>query len=558
MHRSWQARRFWLVCGCLVVLGVAASGDERLLSPSKDQLPADIGSDDRTKVSIAERDELGGKCLKVVRLPGDSFGSGSVVAVSDWRPFTRLKFTAFNPGPRTVRLGLNVIHAGTTDYPTRVDTPVTLRPGKNSVSLRISRLRNVNGSQPDWETVSRWFLACDEDEPATTLYFGDFILEGATGEEGERSTSFLPAGRYKITGKIGEMEVDLRLEPIQRISRKPNKSASRDATPIRADPERLARIRKQNMPTIREPVMFDTPEADRIASALEVFPRDHPFNQTIGHWPVHPNSAAIIASIGNEKPLRYNPDMAYIFVPPSQPKIPVSLTMYPDESDPGPYPVPRNVPLEGWPAGFSQFHAELNMTLDALQTDQHNLGGDRHALIVDPANRILYEFYQMKRTRRGWQASSAAIFDLKTNKSRPDGWTSSDAAGLPVFPAVVRHDELQRGEIEHAMRVTVRRTRRAYVAPATHYASSHTDRDLPRMGERLRLRADFDISPFSPAVQTILRGLKKYGMYVADNGLDWAISVAPDPRIPDMHAELRRVPGSAFEVVAAPWDPETK
>jgi hypothetical protein len=165
---------------------------------------------------------------------------------------------------------------------------------------------------------------------------------------------------------------------------------------------------------------------------------------------------------------------------------------------------------------------------------------------------MLYEFYQLKLTGRGWQAAQASIFDLKSNRLRPDGWTSTDAAGLPIFPAVVRYDELQRGLVEHAMRVTVVKTRRAYVSPATHFASRRVDENLPRMGERLRLRADFDVSGFSPAVQAILKGLKKYGMFVADNGLDWDISTAPDPRIPLLHEELRRVKGSDFEVVVPP------
>jgi hypothetical protein len=144
------------------------------------------------------------------------------------------------------------------------------------------------------------------------------------------------------------------------------------------------------------------------------------------------------------------------------------------------------------------------------------------------------------------------VFDLKHNKLRPDGWTSADAAGLPIFPAIVRYDDIQRGIVNHAMRVTVRRTRRAYVAPATHYASRLTDPHLPRMGERIRLRQDFDTGKFSPAVQAILKGLKKHGMFVADNGIDWAISVAPDERIPVLHAELRRLRGSDFEVVTPP------
>src|SRR5262249_44815592 len=149
-------------------------------------------------------------------------------------------------------------------------------------------------------------------------------------------------------------------------------------------------------------------------------------------------------------------------------------------------------------------------------------------------------------------ASQASIFDLKSNKLRPAGWTSADAAGLPIFPAVVRYDELKRGQISHALRVTVVKTCRAYVAPATHYASRLTNKDLPRMGERFRLRQDFDTSNFSPEVRTILAALKRHGMLVADNGIDWAISVAPDERIPVLHEELRRIKGADFEVVSAP------
>ena len=191
-------------------------------------------------------------------------------------------------------------------------------------------------------------------------------------------------------------------------------------------------------------------------------------------------------------------------------------------------------------------------TLDSVQRDLQNLGGDRHAIVVDPSAGLLYEFYALLKTDTGWEAKQASIFDLKSNRSRPDGWTSSDAAGLPLCPAVVRWDELKRGRIDHALRVTVKRTRRAYVAPATHFASSLTDPDLPRMGERLRLRATFDTTRFSPEARTILTALQRYGMIVADNGIEWAISVTPDERIPVLHDELRRVKGADFEVVTAP------
>ncbi len=161
---------------------------------------------------------------------------------------------------------------------------------------------------------------------------------------------------------------------------------------------------------------------------------------------------------------------------------------------------------------------------------------------------MLYEFWQGRKTDDGWEASCEATFDLKTNKLRPGGWTSSDAAGLPIFPAVVRYDECERGLVGHAMRFTVRRSRKAYVYPATHFASRLTDETLPRMGERFRLRQDFDESGFSPHVRAILKGLKKYGMFMADNGGDWRLSIAPDSRIKGLD-ELRRLKGSDFEVV---------
>ena len=321
---------------------------------------------------------------------------------------------------------------------------------------------------------------------------------------------------------------------------------------VSGDPARVARIRKATMPKIDKPVSFDTPEADAILAALEVFPADNPWNLVVSDWPLHPKSKDIVASIGANKPLRYNPDMGFVLVPPGQKKIDVKLVGYPDESDKGPYPLPDIVPIEGWPVHYSRNPKLKGTTLDDVQRDKLKEDGDRHAIVVDPTNRMLYEFAQLKKTDAGWQAACAAVFDLKSNTLRPDGWTSSDAAGLPIFPSIVRHDELKRGAVEHAMRVTVVKTRRAYVHPATHFASRLADENLPRMGERFRLRKDFDTSKCSPEVKAILEGLKKYGMLVADNGLDWAISCAPDPRIPVLHDELRKVKGSDFEVVVPP------
>jgi len=302
------------------------------------------------------------------------------------------------------------------------------------------------------------------------------------------------------------------------------------------------------LPKITQPVMFDTPEADLILEALQVFPPDNPWNQDISGLPVHRDSAKIIDTIGPEKTLQYNLDMGFIIVPPDQRRIPVKILDYPNESDPGPFPLPDNAPIENWPLTRNENSKALPKPGQTLEQFQREAEGDRHVILVDPVNGKLHEFWQAKRTDEGWQASNAATFDLRTGALRPERWTSGDAAGLPIFPAAVRYDECARGMVEHAMRFTVRRTRRAYVLPATHWASPHKDPSLPRMGERFRLRKDFDVSEFPPHVQAILKGLKTYGMFVADNGSDWWMSIAPDRRLQGLET-LHRVKGSDFEVV---------
>jgi hypothetical protein len=301
---------------------------------------------------------------------------------------------------------------------------------------------------------------------------------------------------------------------------------------------------------ITKPVEFNTPEADAILSELKVFPAENAWNTKVADWPVAKNSQALIDSIGGDKPLRYNPDMAFILVPPNQPKVDVELLEMAEESDKGPYPVPQNMPIEGWPVLYEREGKKI--TLNQLQQRDMEDGGDHHAIVVDPVNKKLYEFFKIGKVDGKWKADGAAIFDLTSNKLRPANWTSADAAGLPMFPAVVRYDELQRGKIEHALRVTIENSRKAHVYPATHDAGSTEDENVPRMGERLRLRQDFDTSNYSPEVETILNAVKEYGMFVADNGIDWAISVTPDPRIPSLHDELRKIKGSNFEVVTPP------
>jgi hypothetical protein len=207
--------------------------------------------------------------------------------------------------------------------------------------------------------------------------------------------------------------------------------------------------------------------------------------------------------------------------------VPVAFE-YASESDPGPYPIPPDAPIEGGPTST----------------------GDRHILVVDRDNCKLYETFDTHPMGTGWRAGSGAVFDLRSNALRPLGWTSADAAGLPVLAGLVRWDEVQSGRINHALRFTVARTQRAYVLPATHYASVNTDPTLPPLGIRVRLRANHDISRFSARVQVILTAMKEYGMFLADNGSDWFVSGESHTGWNDDELrQLGMVPASAFEVV---------
>jgi hypothetical protein len=271
-----------------------------------------------------------------------------------------------------------------------------------------------------------------------------------------------------------------------------------------------------------------------------VFPPDNPWNQDVSGRPVDPRSDRILRRVGLDKPL--HPDFGtvyggrpngipYVVVPGTQPKVPVRFE-YPDESDPGPYPIPPDAPIEGGP--------------DAR--------GDRHVLVIDRDHGKLYELFSARPVPggRGWRAGSGAVFDLNSNALRPAGWTSADAAGLPVFPGLVRFDEVVgQGAVRHAFRFTVRRTRRGYVAPARHYASRLDDVDLPPMGMRVRLKGSYDVGRFPPQARVILRALQTHGMLLADNGGDWFLSGAPDPRWDDDDlSTLKRVKVRDFEVVA--------
>jgi hypothetical protein len=266
-----------------------------------------------------------------------------------------------------------------------------------------------------------------------------------------------------------------------------------------------------------------------------ILPADDALNQEIATAPVNPNSANYIASIGVTAHLHpdfgTNPSygIPYTVVGPEQPKVPIRLTTYRAESDPGPYPVPRNAPIEGG--------------------GRHGRG-DKHVLVMQEGACMLYEMYKARRTRTGWSAVSGAVFNLRSTALRPEGWTSADAAGLPIFPLLVRYPDVSAGAIDHALRVTVPQTQRGYIHPATHFASSSTDPNLPPMGLRLRLKASFSLAGFSGESLAILQALKRYGLIVADNGSPWFITGAPDPRWNDENLEqLKQVPGSEFEAV---------
>ena len=273
---------------------------------------------------------------------------------------------------------------------------------------------------------------------------------------------------------------------------------------------------------------------------VEILPADNPWNQDVSKLKVHAKSRQWIDSMGVDKPLFpcFGADymgapngIPYVVVEGNAPKQSVQFE-YPDESEKGPYPIPKIPPIEGGP----------NAPQDS----------DRHVLMIDAQNKKLYELFHVLPDGPGkWKAGSGAIFDLSSNKLRPLGWTSADAAGLPIFPGLVRYDEVvDQGEIRHALRFTVRKTQRAYILPATHFASRSKDANLPPMGLRVRLRADYDVSKFPKSAQVILTALKKYGMLLADNGSDWFITGTPDNRWSDdeLHA-IKRVKGHDLECV---------
>ena len=279
-----------------------------------------------------------------------------------------------------------------------------------------------------------------------------------------------------------------------------------------------------------------------VPAGCSILPADNIWNRRVDHLPVHSRSSLYVSSIGASTTM--HPDFGSGVWPPGstspieipvteinadQPEMEIVYTAYGNESDPGPFPIPSNATIEGGPSG----------------------SGDRHVIVVDRSACRLYELFNAWPGQNGsWEASSGAAYDLRSNALRPAGWTSADAAGLPIFPGLVTYDEVAGGYIGHAIRFTAAETQRAYVWPARHFASSNPSLDLPPMGQRFRLKASFNISGFAQEIQVILTAFKQFGLILADNGSPWYVSGAPDPRWNnDVLRQLKTIPGSAFEAV---------
>jgi hypothetical protein len=283
--------------------------------------------------------------------------------------------------------------------------------------------------------------------------------------------------------------------------------------------------------TASQPAKRLTPPGPHIGGC-PVFPATNAWNQEIASTPLHPLNSQIISRLGasnlhpdfGENPLYGIP---FVVVPGTQPLVPITYGLYGDESDPGPFPIPLNAPIEGGGGG-----------------------GDSHVLVLQQQTCQLYELFAAHRTTSGWFADSGAKFDLLTGAPRPVGWTSADAAGLPILPGLVRYDEVAAGLIDHAIRVTFSQTQMGFIPPASHSASNKTDPTLPAMGMRFRLSANFNVAALTGQAKVIATAMQRYGLIVADNGSNWYFQGAPNPGWNDDDLnQLKSIPGSEFEVV---------
>jgi hypothetical protein len=311
------------------------------------------------------------------------------------------------------------------------------------------------------------------------------------------------------------------------------------------------------LPVVTGPILFNTTNADAVTSAMQIFPVTNPWNEDVSRLPLIANSDAMIAQIisdlaTNRRSLIAEQEMNFVLVPDNQARQSIKFFNYPDESDleggifpNGLYPIPTNLPIESWPT-------QTGLSLLQWQTNINS--ADRHSIMVAPGAGFFWETWLTRLVGTNWQASNGAKFNLNTNGLRPDGWTSGDAAGFPMFCAVVRYDEAERGMVEHACRIVVKRSLyENYIYPATHFASASTNTDvnLPSMGQRVRLKAAFSIpANWTKEEHAVLLGLKKYGAMVADNGNFFSISVTPDDRWPaGCFDHLTSIAITNFEVV---------
>jgi len=313
------------------------------------------------------------------------------------------------------------------------------------------------------------------------------------------------------------------------------------------------------VPVVTNAILFNTTNADAVVSALQIFPVTNPWNECISNRPALVNSDAMITQINSDvgsshRRLSVFQEMNFVLLPDNQPRVPIDFFSYSDQSDLdggtdpyGLYPIPTNLPIETWPTGTG------TQTITQWQTN--NNGSDRHAIMVEPGSGFFWETWETVFTNANWEAANGAKFDLNTNALRPDGWTSGDAAGFPMFPALVRYDECERGMVEHACRLVVVHTRNQHIYPATHNTSGYTGTNYPAMGQRLRLKASYVIpSTWTKEEKALLLGLKKYGAMVSDNSSSFfSISVTPDDRWPaNAFDDLNSSPGltiNNFEVI---------
>jgi len=314
--------------------------------------------------------------------------------------------------------------------------------------------------------------------------------------------------------------------------------AKKDATDVLVEEDvieysvgdtKKSEIKQAQAPINQEPIIIVNSNYAPIINGCQIYPSDNTWNTDISNYSIHPKSNTYIQTIGLTKGLHpdfgENQDYGIPYnIVSNQTKVHVTFTEYGDESDAGPYPIPQNPKME------------------AMK--------DAHLIVLDTSECKLYEMYNAKKSSNGsWLADSGAIFNLKSNALRPEGFTSADAAGLPIFPGLVRYEEIEAGEIKHAIRFTANHTQAGWIHPATHKAGTDNS-SYPPMGLRVRLKANYDISGFNKQAQIILTAMKKYGMILADNGSDWFFSGATDTRWnDDMLNKLKEVQGSAFEAI---------